>query len=176
MGEQAEDARLYEDLPEWVPLYLAAWGSTRPDGKRMTVRWAAGLAGVDDSAVRHLRGSNPMFKRLEFLARRAGGAFMASYADAGIRGAAPAILQAFFDLVRARDVTATLTGMRWLLAKPQAVDVNLRGVMAHGSPHDWGAVPPDERDQVAANLHAALRMIGGPADLGDPEATEASTG
>lgn len=136
MGELADEARQLEELPEWVPTYLAAWGSVRPDGKAMSVEWAAGLAGVTPSAVRHLRKRDSRFKTLEFVARHGGSLFMSTYADAGIRGAAPAILMAFLKLVASGNAQAVLQGMKWLLGERDVVDVHLKGVVATDSDVD----------------------------------------
>lgn len=174
MGELATETKQYSDLPGWVPTYLAAWGSTRPDGRRMTVRWASGLSGVDESSVRKLRGRSKMFERLEYLARHGGGEFMASYAEAGLRGAAPALLQAFLGLVEDGHPQVVMQGMKWLLARPEEVDVNLTGSMAQGSPQEWAELGDDEAGQVAANLQAALTVIGhdGSADVDDSAQAE----
>ena len=129
MGELADEEKLLEKLPEWVPTYLAAWGSTRPDGKAMSVEWAAGLAGVSPSAVRKLRIRQRQFQTLEYIARHGGSAFMASYADAGIRGAAPGILMAFLKLVEEGNSTVVLQGMKWLLNKPDADVLNNVGLV-----------------------------------------------
>lgn len=125
MGELAEEARQLDALPSWVPTYLAAWGSVRPDGKAMSVEWAAGLAGITPSAVRHLRAKDRRFKTLEYVARHGGSAFMASYAEAGVRGAAPAILTAFLGLVNSGNAQAVLQGMKWLLGRADAVDIHM---------------------------------------------------
>lgn len=170
MGELAEENRQFEELPEWVPQYLAAWGSTRPDGRCMSVKWAAGLVGVDPSTVRHLRSRSRAFRTLEYIARHGGGEFMASYAEAGLRGSATAILRAFLNLViDERNPQATIQAMKWLLARPDEVDLNLSGAVAQGSLLEWAEIPDGERDQVAANLQAALGVLGrGPADVDDP--------
>lgn len=62
--------RELDDLPEWVPIYLDAWGSKRPDGRVMTVTFAAGLAGVSPSTIRFWRGRSAAFRDLEDQARR----------------------------------------------------------------------------------------------------------
>ena len=153
MGELAEEQRQFEELPEWVPTYLAAWGSVRPDGKAMSVEWAAGLAGVTASAVRNLRARDRRFKTLEYVARHGGSAFMASYADAGIRGAAPAILSAFLGLVADGNAQAVLQGMKWLLGTSDSVDVHLKGVVATDDVSELSDVELDER---IAELFAAI--------------------
>ena len=148
MGELADEQRELEGLPAWVPTYLAAWGSTRPDGRQMSVEWAAGLAGVSPSAVRHLRTRDRRFRTLEYVARHGGAAFMASYADAGVRAAAPAILEAFLGLVEDGNVNAVLQGMKWLLGKADA-EVAVRGGLAFAdvSDEELGAIRETLRDQ-----------------------------
>lgn len=120
MGELAEEQRVLDTLPDWVPTYLAAWGSVRPDGKQMSVEWAAGLAGISASAVRNLRMRDRRFRTLEYVARHGGAAFMASFAEAGVRTSAPRLLTAFLKLVDEGNSTAIIQGMKWLLGKADA--------------------------------------------------------
>lgn len=118
---EREEQQALERLPAWVPLYLAAWGSVRPDGKQMSVVWAAGHAGVTDSAVRSLRERSRQFRTLEYLARHGTAAFMTSYAEAGLRGSASLILKAYLELVDEGNAAAVLQGMKWLLGSPDQV-------------------------------------------------------
>jgi hypothetical protein len=87
----------------------------------MSVIWAAGLAGVSDGRVRHLRQTSRQFRTLEYVARHGTTQFMASYAEAGIRGYAPRILGAFRKLVEEGNGPAVLQGMKWLLGTPDQV-------------------------------------------------------
>lgn len=146
-----------EALPGWMPTYLAAWGSTRPDGKAMSVEWAAGLAGVSPSAVRNWRAKDRRFQTLEYVARHGGAAFMASYADAGVRAAAPRILGAFLGLVDEGNATAILQGMKWLLGKADAV-VHVRGGLEFSDVSD---------DELAAIQEALAEGAGSPGSGGE---------
>lgn len=67
-----DERRKLEKLPSWVPNYLDCWRSrTDPDGRRMTVNFAAEHAGVTPGAVRSLRMRSASFKRMEYIVRRA---------------------------------------------------------------------------------------------------------
>ena len=138
MGELAEEQRILEKLPAWVPEYLAAWGSVRPDGKAMSVEWAAGLAGVSAVAVRMLRGRHREFRTLEYLARHGTAAFMVSYAEAGLRGAAPAIVAAFRKLIDDGEYHTVIQGMKWLMDKP---DLAMEGSLGIEYVNDWRENP-----------------------------------
>lgn len=172
MGELAEEQAQLETLPAWVPLYLAAWGSVDPEGKRMQVKTAAGLAGVTDSAVRELRRTNEQFRTLEHIARRASQAFLASYMEAGIRASAPQLLQAYLELVASRNPQVVLQGMKWALDKPEAanVNVNLKGVVATD---DLSSLSDGELDARLGELMAAF---GEGEDVPDAEGEAAAPG
>lgn len=105
-------------LPPWVPTYLAAWGSPRPDGKGMTVIWASSLAGTTDSNVRNLRKRSPQFRRMEDMARFGTAQGIGDFIDAGLRGNAPTIFGKFVQLVDEGNVQAVLKGVEWLRGKP----------------------------------------------------------
>ena len=161
---EREEQRTLERLPEWVPQYLAAWGSTRPDGKAMSVEWAAGLAGVTPSGVRSLRERRVEFRRLEYLTRHGTAAFMASYAEAGLRGSAPAILNSFLALIQEREYHTVIQGMKWLMNKP---DVSLEGPVVEFNLQDWMTQRESRRAAVAAltdgegGNHEGLPVQGG---------------
>jgi hypothetical protein len=176
------------ELPTWAPVYFAAWGSARPDGRRMSVQWAARLAGVSCSAVRNWRSENKHFRALEHIARHGGVQFMTSFTEAGIRAAAPAILQAYLKLVGEGHPQMVLQGLKLLLDRPD-IDVNLRGAIAQGGLSEWADVPEDELDQVIANLQAAVGLGAGgktappgpdrrpgPAAVDDPPSPAIDTG
>jgi len=117
--EVIEDAEGHiNDLPSWVPMYLAAWGSKRPDGKRVTVSWAASVAGTTASTVRSLRMRSDRFCRMEYIARHGEGEHVASMIDAGLRGNASRIFESFIRLVDKGNPQAVLKAMEWLQNKP----------------------------------------------------------
>lgn len=134
MGELAEEERVLSGLPEWVPLYLAAWGSVRPDGKKMSVTWAAGLAGISVETVRGLRMRSRQFRIIEYVARHGSAAFMASYAEAGVRGAAPQILTSFLKLIADGEYHTVIQAMKWLMDKP---DVQVEGDVGVFNLQEW---------------------------------------
>lgn len=138
-------------IPSWVPTYLAAWGTTRPDGKMMTVQWASSLAGTSASNVRNQRQRSRQFRRMEEMARFGTQATMTEFIDAGLRGNASTIFDTFMRLIDDGDVRAVLKAMEWLRGKPIEVDVktgpqtflylpdNLRGPRPE---------PPEEEDAL----------------------------
>jgi len=167
----AEEQAQLETLPAWVPLYLAAWGSRLdPEGKRMRVKTAAGLAGVTDSAVRELRRTNEQFRLLEAIAREASKVFLSSYMEAGIRSSVPQLLRAYLDLVEARNPQVVLQGMKWALDKQEAVNVNLRGVVATDDVSDLSDGELDDR------LGELLAAFGKGEDVPDAEGEETAPG
>lgn len=111
---EIDEASELEKMPSWVPTYLAAWGSTNPDGNRMLVRIAAELAGTQASNVRNLRLRSPQFKRMEWMARHGSMAQAASFVEAGLRGIAPVIFEAFVKLIRSGDPATVRKAMEWL--------------------------------------------------------------
>lgn len=117
------EAQAIEQLPAWVPVYLAAWGSTGPDGARMMVKTAAELAGVSESCIRNWRSQSPQFKRLERMARYGSVESIASFVDAGLRGVAPIIFQSFMRLVNDGDGPTVREAMKWLRAQPEQLDI-----------------------------------------------------
>lgn len=128
VGELVEEERILEELPSWVPGYLAAWGSQLdPDGKTMRVKTAAALAGTTESNVRMLRKRNQNFRLLETIARKGGSLWLSSYMEAGIRGMAPRIFQSFYKLVEAENPQVVLQAMKWALDKPDAIDITSAG-------------------------------------------------
>jgi hypothetical protein len=150
MGEQAQEERIFAGLPAWVPGYLAAWGSKRdPEGKTMRVKTAAALAGTTDSNVRMLRNSNPQFRLLETIARKAGSLWLSSYMEAGIRGIAPQIFHSFQSLVQSENPQVVLQAMKWALDKPDAIDITSGGeqleqnVVVYIPENDRGDTAPD---------------------------------
>lgn len=114
----AETAGAIARLPPWVSVYLAAWGTKREDGKRVTVSWAAELAGTTDSTVRSLRKRSPRFRRMEYMARHAEAEEIASLVQAGLRGNAGVIFEAFMRLIKNGNPQATLRAVDWLQDKP----------------------------------------------------------
>jgi hypothetical protein len=123
--EMGEAERQIERMPAWVPQYLAAFGSRRPDGKRMTVKWAAELAGTNPENVRQYRKASAAFRRLEEVARFGDVMFMQSYVDAGLRGLAPLAMEALADLLRVRNPQVTLKAIGWLRG-PEELAVTLQ--------------------------------------------------
>lgn len=113
---ETEDA--IADLPAWVSVYLAAWGSKRPDNKRRTVSWAARIAGTNPSNVRTLRQRSSRFRTMEDLARHTDTRYAQSLVDSGLRGNAPIILESFMALVRDRHPQSVLKAVEWLADKP----------------------------------------------------------
>ena len=155
MGELAEEERILEQLPPWVPSYLAAWGSKLdPEGKTMRVKTAAALAGTTESNVRMLRNSNPKFRLLETIARKGGSLWLSSYMEAGIRGMAPRIFQSFASLIESENPQVVLQAMKWALDKPDGINVNLSGVMATD---DVSRLDDDELDTRLAELFEQAR-------------------
>lgn len=155
MGELAEEQRILDTLPGWVPTYLACWGSTRPDGKRMSVTWAAGLAGVSPDAVRQLRARSRQFRMMEHVCRQGGAEFMASYASAGVRAMAPEILTAMRDLITDRNPRMVSEAVKILLGQT-GLDVHLSADEAIKLEMVWGdyaegdpetAEPPPEPEE-----------------------------
>ena len=159
MGELAEEERTLEQLPAWVPGYLAAWGSKRdPEGKTMRVKTAAALAGTTESNVRMLRKRNEQFRLLETIARKGGSLWLSSYMQAGIRGMAPRILQSFTKLIEAENPQVVLQAMKWALDKPDGINVNLSGVMATD---DVSRLDDDELDARLNELFEQARKRAG---------------
>jgi len=155
VGELAEEERTLEELPSWVPGYLAAWGSKLdPDGKTMRVKTAAALAGTTESNVRNLRQRNPNFRLLETIARKGGSLWLSSYMEAGIRGMAPRIFQSFCKLVESQNPQVVLQAMKWALDKPEGINVNLSGVMATD---DVSQLDDEELDTRLAELFEQAR-------------------
>jgi hypothetical protein len=105
-------------LPHWAPTYIAAWGSHDESGTRMSVTRAAELAGTTASNVRMLRSKEPQFARMEYIARHGDGEVVTSLIEAGLRGNAAVIFDAFMRLVRSGDRQAILNAMNWLQDKP----------------------------------------------------------
>ena len=131
MGELAEEQAQLEKLPVWVPDYLAAWGSKfDPEGKRMRVKTAATLAGTTESNVRELRRRSERFQLMEKIAREGGSLFLSSYMEAGLRTMAPSLLQAFRTLVANLNPQVVLQGMKWAMDRPEALTVDVTGVVA----------------------------------------------
>jgi hypothetical protein len=145
---ELDEATVLERLPEWVPTYLAAWGSTGPDGKKMTVKVAAELAGTTDSNVRNLRERSPQFRRLEDMARHGSAERAASQVDAYLRGNSLRIIEAFDALVGQGNPQTVLKAMEWLRDKPAEVDVNLRGAVAAVQ----GQMSDEDAEQILNNL------------------------
>ena len=115
----AEEQEILDSLPEWVPDYLAAWGSrVGPDGERMQVSKAAALVGVTPAAVRKLRERSERFRLLEQVARHGGSGFTASYMEAGIKGMAFDIFRAFRRLVENGNPQVVVQAMKWAMDKP----------------------------------------------------------
>jgi hypothetical protein len=127
-ADRIERAEVAEELPAWVPAYLAAWGGEQKsgeqkNGKRMTVSQAAEVAGTTSSNVRNLRTRSEQFKRLEWIARHGDTAYMQSMVEAGMRGNALLIFAAFMRLVQEGNTQAVLKAMEWLQDKPLRVKV-----------------------------------------------------
>lgn len=120
---QAE--REIERMPAWVSQYLAAFGSKRPDGKRMTVQWAAEFAGTRPGTVREYRRTSPAFRKLEEVARFGDVSFMSSYVNAGLRGLAPAAMEALADLIYVRNPQVVLKALSWLRG-PEELEVTMK--------------------------------------------------
>ena len=119
MGEIASEEQVLDTLPEWVPDYLAAWGSkVGPDGERMQVNKAAALVGITPDAVRMLRARSEQFKLLEYVARHSGGAFAASFMEAGIKGMVFDIFRSFRTLVQNQNPQVVLQAMKWAMDRP----------------------------------------------------------
>lgn len=145
-GRQRELGRFdVRRLPEWVPTYLAAWGSTRPDGKAMTVIWAASLAGTKDNNVRILRKRSPQFRRMEDMARFGTARIMGEYIDAGLRGNVPTIFGKFMQLVDEGNVQAVLKGVEWARGKPIKHEVEVTG-----APQTHIYIPDNRREPTDA--------------------------
>lgn len=116
-ADRIERQEIADELPAWVPAYLAAWGGER-QGRRMTVTQAAQLAGTTGSNVRNLRQRSEQFRRLEYVARHGDTEYMQSMVEAGLRGNALTIFGAFMRLVQAGNTQAVLKAMEWLQDKP----------------------------------------------------------
>ena len=110
-ADRIERDETAEDLPAWVPAYLAAWGGAQESGKRMTVSQASEVAGTTSSNVRNLRTRSEQFKRLEWIARHGDTAYMQSMVEAGLRGNALLIFAAFMRLVQEGNTQAVLKAM-----------------------------------------------------------------
>jgi hypothetical protein len=117
-ADQLDRMESTDDLPAWVPAYLAAWGGERPNGRRMTVTEAAEMAGTTDSNVRNLRQRSEQFRRMEWMARHGDMDYVQSMVDAGLRGSAITIFESFMHLVKGGDRAAILKGMEWIQDKP----------------------------------------------------------
>lgn len=155
-----DDARRSVDvlrLPPWVPTYLAAWASKRPYSKRVTVTWAARMAGTTASNVRDLRRGAPRFRVMEQMARFGEGKHIASMISGGLRGNASLIFEAFMTLVASGNSQAVLKAMEWLQNKPTALfkiaamtnDELLAyydGLLAHPTPSGDGATGEGSTD------------------------------
>ena len=137
MNERAE----FERLPEWAPEYLACWGSTKPDGGRMTVTFAAEYAGVTPSTVRDLRARSPQFQRMEYLARNGTSEWMQSYIQAAGRAFAPLLVDSMYRLLSDGHPQATLKMWEWARGKPDLLDITSGGGPIKGyigfSPDEW---------------------------------------
>lgn len=112
-----------EQMPVWVAAYLGCWGSTRPDGKRMMVQFAADFAGTTPSAVRNLRQRSPAFRKLEDIARYGTAAWAQSYVEAGLRGLAPTLMRSLARLIETDNYQTVLKVAEWLRGKPTEVKV-----------------------------------------------------
>lgn len=128
-------------LPEWVPTYLAAWGSPRPDGKKMTVAWASSLAGTSASNVRNLRQRSRQFVRMETMARFGTAATMGEFIEAGLRGNVGVIWTNYMRLVKEGNVSAILKGVEWTRGKASKVEM-----MVSGGPQTVIYLPDNKRD------------------------------
>lgn len=168
-GDESDEATVLERLPEWVPTYLAAWGSTGPDGKKMTVKAAAELAGTNDSNVRNLRTRSPQFRRLEDMARHGSAERAASQVDAYLRGNSLRIIEAFDALVGQGNPQTVLKAMEWLRDRPAEVDVNLRGAVATVQ----GQMSDEDAEQILNNLLLAELAEAGAGSGAPPAATGA---
>lgn len=105
-------------------MYLACWGSTLPDGGRMTVTFAAEHAGITPEAVRSLRMRNPAFERLEFLARHGKAAWAQSYVEAGLRGLSPWLMDSLARLVKEGNPQVVLKLTEWLRGRPEQLQIS----------------------------------------------------
>lgn len=123
MMDNDEAEREIEKMPIWAPDYLACWGSTRPDGKRMTVAFAADFAGTTTEAVRKLRARSEAFRRLEEITRYGTAEWAQTYVEAGLRGLAPRMMRSLARLVDADEYHTTLKLVEWLRGKPTEVKV-----------------------------------------------------
>jgi len=153
MSEKSELA----ELPEWVPMYLSCWGSTKPDGGRMTVTFAAEFAGVRARTVRALRERSPSFRRMEWMARHGTSEWASEFVDRGLRGAAPLIVAAFYKLIAAGEKQVVLKGMEWLRGRPQ--ELKLSGGMGLGVA-DVSEMSEEQLRQMLENLQV-LETIDG---------------
>jgi len=150
MGSRNEKQAL-EQLPAWAPEYLACWGSKKPDGGRMTVRFAAEFAGVTPSAVRNLRERSATFSRLEEIARHAGAEWAQTYIEAGLRALAPGLMRALAELIADKNAQTVLKGIEWLRNKPQALSLEGTVGVSQGG-WDLSGLSDDELDQMLLNL------------------------
>jgi len=118
-SEGFDEGQALERLPAWVPVYLAAWGGKPPEGTRVTVKWAAELAGITADNVRMLRQRSAQFRRLEYMARHGSMEGAASMVEAGLRGATMAIFRSFMRLVEGGDPATVRKAMEWVRGKPE---------------------------------------------------------
>lgn len=169
MAEELDESTELEKLPPWVPLYLSVWGGTRPDGKRMTVKWAADYAGISPSNVRNLRSRSPGFRRMEGMARFTSIQFAQSYVERGLAHIAPLWLNALITLLAVADSQTVLKVGEWLRGKPEAMDVHLHGAMGL-----VGAEMSDkDAELIIYNLIVAAQgETGGGGPLAAPESAE----
>jgi hypothetical protein len=84
---------------------------------------------------------------LEYLARHGTAAFMASYAEAGLRGAAPAIVAAFRKLINDGEYHTVIQAMKWLMDKP---DVQVEGSLVQFDMQEWMATRGKRLAEVEA--------------------------
>jgi len=124
--KRKEAERKLEELPRWAPGYLAMWGSTKDDGGRMTVTYAAESVGATAEAVRQLRHRSPAFRRLEEIARHSTDKWAQSYVKAGLRVMAPSLMEAVHDLIQSRNPQVVLKILDWLRDQPQQVELSWR--------------------------------------------------
>ncbi len=142
MGEKQD----FERLPEWVPNYLACWGSKKPDGGRMTVSFAAEFAGTTPDAVRMLRSRSEQFQRSEWVARQGTAEWAQSYMEAGLRTMAPRAIKAMGRLLDADNPQTVLKVAEWLLAPTTQIEVGPPGSFA-GFEEALGRIYGDDGDE-----------------------------
>ena len=120
----------------------------------MRVKTAATLAGTTESNVRELRRRSDRFQLMEKIAREGGSMFLSSYMEAGLRTMAPSLLQAFRMLVANMNPQVVLQGMKWAMDRPEALTVDVTGVMATD---DVSKLSDEELDSRLDHLLVAAR-------------------